>query len=127
MLILFEAFGLVALLLAATGIYGVLSGTVTERIREIGVRAALGASRSNLLALVLRQGMWLTVLGVMIGLAGAVIASQALVSLLFGISWLDPVTYLGVVVLLAGVSMVACWVPAWRASRVDPSITLKAE
>jgi ABC-type antimicrobial peptide transport system permease subunit len=77
--------------------------------------------------LVLRQGMWLTVLGVMIGLAGAVIASQALVSLLFGISWLDPITYLGVVVLLAGVSMVACWVPAWRASRVDPSITLKAE
>ncbi len=126
-LTLFEAFGLVALILAATGIYGVLSGSVSERIREIGVRAALGASRSNILALVLRQGMALTALGVAIGLVGAVVASQALVSLLFGISWLDPVTYLGVIVLLAGVSMIACWVPAWRASRVDPSITLRAE
>ncbi len=126
-LTLFEAFGLVALILAATGIYGVLSGSVSERIREIGVRAALGASRSNILALVLRQGMVLTALGIAIGLGGAVIASQALVSLLFGISWLDPVTYLGVIVLLAGVSIIACWVPAWRASRVDPSITLRAE
>ena len=126
-LTLFEAFGLVALILAATGIYGVLSGSVSERIREIGVRAALGASRSNILALVLRQGMLLTALGVAIGLGGAVIASQALVSLLFGISWLDPITYLGVIVLLAGVSIIACWVPAWRASRVDPSITLRAE
>jgi putative ABC transport system permease protein len=126
-LILFEAFGLVALMLAATGIYGVLSGSVSERLREIGVRAALGASRSNILGLVLRQGMMLTVLGISIGLAAAFIASQTLVSLLFGISWLDPTTYVGVIGLLAGVSMVACWVPAWRASRVDPSITLRAE
>jgi putative ABC transport system permease protein len=126
-LILFEAFGLVALILAATGIYGVISGSVSERIREIGVRAALGASRSNILALVLRQGLALTTLGIFIGLAGAMVASQALVSLLFGISRLDPITYLGVILLLTGVSMVACWVPAWRASRVDPSITLRAE
>jgi len=126
-LILFEAFGLVALILAATGIYGVISGSVSERIREIGVRAALGASRSNILALVLRQGLALTTLGIFIGLAGAMVASQALVSLLFGISRLDPITYIGVILLLTGVSMVACWVPAWRASRVDPSITLRAE
>jgi putative ABC transport system permease protein len=71
--------------------------------------------------------MMLTVLGISIGLAGAFIASQTLVSLLFGISWLDPTTYVGVIGLLAGVSMVACWVPAWRASRVDPSITLRSE
>jgi putative ABC transport system permease protein len=126
-LILFEAFGLVALALAATGIYGVLSGSVTERTREIGVRVALGATPGDILALVVRQGMTLTVLGVVIGLSGAALASQALVSLLFGVSRLDPVTYLGVIALLAGVSVIACWVPAWRAAHVDPSITLRAE
>jgi putative ABC transport system permease protein len=126
-LILFEAFGIVALVLAATGIYGVLSGSVTERTREIGVRLALGASRSNILALVVRQGMTLTGLGVVIGLSGAAVASQAIVTLLFGISRLDPITYFGVIALLVGVSVIACWVPAWRAARVDPSITLRAE
>lgn len=126
-LILFEAFGIVALVLAATGIYGVLSGSVTERTREIGVRLALGASRSNILALVFRQGMTLTGLGVVIGLSGAVVATQAIVTLLFGVSRLDPITYLGVISLLVGVSVIACWVPAWRAARVDPSITLRAE
>jgi ABC-type antimicrobial peptide transport system permease subunit len=80
--------------LAATGIYGVLSGSVTERTREIGVRAALGASRGRILALVIRQGMSLVGLGAVIGLGGAALASQALVSLLFGISRLDPVTCL---------------------------------
>jgi putative ABC transport system permease protein len=126
-LILFEAFGLAALALAATGIYGVLSGSVTERTREIGVRVALGATPRNILALVVRQGLTLTALGVVIGLGGAVLASQALVTLLFGVSHLDPVTYLGVIVLLAGVSVVACWAPAWRAAQVDPAITLRAE
>jgi putative ABC transport system permease protein len=126
-LIMFEAFGLVALILAATGIYGVLSGNVTARIREIGVRAALGASRSNILALVLRQGMTLTCLGIVIGIGGAVLASKMLATMLFGISHLDPVTYFGVILLLSGVSVVACWMPAWRASRVDPSITLRSE
>lgn len=126
-LILFESFGLVALTLAATGIYGVLSGSVTERTREMGVRAALGATRGDLLALVIRQGMTLTVVGIVIGLCGAVVASQALVTLMFGVSQLDPVTYLGVVALLAGISLIACGVPAWRAAQVDPSITLRAE
>ena len=126
-LILFEAFGIVALVLAATGIYGVLSGSVTERMREIGVRSALGATRGNILALVVRQGMTLTGLGVAIGLVGAIAASNALITLLFGISRLDLVTYVGVVALLGGVSAIACWVPAWRAARVDPSITLRAE
>jgi ABC-type antimicrobial peptide transport system permease subunit len=91
------------------------------------VRAALGASRSNILALVLRQGMTLTAFGIVIGFSAAVIASRAIVSLLFGVSWLDPVTYFGVVALLGLVSAAACWLPAWRASRVDPSITLRAE
>jgi putative ABC transport system permease protein len=126
-MIVFEAFALAALLLAATGIYGVLSGSVSERMREIGVRSALGASRGDILALVVRQGMTITGLGIAIGLGGAAAASGALITLLFGISRLDPVTYLGVIALLAGVSAMACWVPAWRAARVDPSITLRAE
>lgn len=126
-LILFEAFALVALILAATGIYGVLSGSVTERTREIGVRVALGATRGDILTLVVRQGMTLTGLGLAIGLSGAMAASRTLVNLLFGVSRLDPMTYLGVIALLLGVSGVACWVPAWRAGRVDPSITLRAE
>ena len=126
-LILFEAFGLVALILAATGIYGVLSGSVTERIREIGVRAALGASPRNILALVVRQGMALTVFGVVIGLSGAVAASQALSTLLFGISRLDPLTYVAVIALLGCVSVGSCGVPAWRAAQVDPASTLRAE
>jgi putative ABC transport system permease protein len=93
----------------------------------IGVRSALGASRGNILALVVRQGMALTGLGVVIGLSGAVAASRALVSLLFGVSRLDPLTYLGVIALLASVSAIACGVPAWRAARVDPATTLRAE
>ncbi len=126
-MIVFEAFALVALALAATGIYGVLSGNVSERMREIGVRSALGASRGDILVLVVRQGIKLTGLGVAIGLIGAALASNALVTLLFGVSRLDTVTYLGVIALAAAVSAVACWVPAWRAARVDPAITLRAE
>ena len=110
-LILFEAFGLVALVLAATGIYGVLSGSVTERIREIGVRAALGATPGDILALVIRQGMTLAALGIVTGFSGAVAASQALITLLFGVSRLDPVTYLVVIPRLV-------WV-----STIDPSLT----
>lgn len=126
-LILFAVFGSVALVLAAIGIYGVLSGSVNERMREIGVRAALGASRGDILTLVLREGLLLTALGVAIGLAGAAAASQGLSTLLFGVSRLDPLTYTSVLALLAVVAAIACATPAWRASRVDPSITLRAE
>jgi putative ABC transport system permease protein len=126
-LILFEAFALLALVLAASGIYGILSGSVTERMRELGVRSALGASRGNIVALVLRQCMKLTAAGVVIGLAGAIAASQALISLLFGISRLDPTTYLGVIALLCGVAVLACWVPARRAAKIEPSVVLRAE
>jgi putative ABC transport system permease protein len=126
-LTLFETFALAALVLAAAGIYGVLSGGVAERTHEIGVRAALGASRGSILAMVVRQGMTLTGLGIAIGLAGAVVASQAIAALLFGISRLDALTYLGVTVLLLGVSAVACWVPARRAAQVDPMVALRYE
>lgn len=126
-LIVFEVFALVALVLAATGIYGVLSGSVAERSREIGVRSALGASPGDILRLVVQQGMTLTCFGIAIGLAGAVAASRTIATLLFGISRLDAVTYGGVIALLIGVSLIACWLPAWRASHVDPTVALRAE
>jgi len=126
-LTLFEAFGVAALVLAAIGIYGVLSGSVTERMREIGVRSALGATRGNILALVLGQGMTMAGVGFVIGFGGAVAGSNALVTMLFGVSALDTATYAGVISLLALVSAIACFAPAWRAARVDPSITLRAE
>jgi predicted permease len=126
-MIVVTAFAFVALALAAAGIYGVLSGSVAERIREIGIRFALGASTRGILSFIVRQGLSLTLWGAAIGLAGAVAASSALVSLLFGISHLDLFTYLGTLVLLLIVSLTACSLPAWRASRVDPAITLRAE
>ncbi len=126
-LILFAAFATIALTLASIGVYGILSGSVNERTREIGVRTALGASRGDIVALVLRQGMMLVVAGVVIGLCGALAASRVLVTLLFGISRVDPVAYAAVVGLMAVVSGIACWVPALRAARVDPAITLRAQ
>jgi len=126
-LTVFEAFALAALLLAAAGIYGVLAGSVAERTREIGVRAALGASRTSILVLVLGRGMTMTAFGIGLGILGAAAASRVMAALLFGISPLDPVTYAGAIALLAGVSLVACGVPAWRAARVDPARTLRSE
>jgi putative ABC transport system permease protein len=126
-LILFEAFALVALALAATGIYGVLSGSVAERTREIGVRAALGASRANILSLVLHQGMKLAAVGAVLGLAAALASSDALASLLFGVSRLDPLTYLAVTSLLLAVAAAACAIPAIRAIGVNPVEALRSE
>jgi ABC-type antimicrobial peptide transport system permease subunit len=126
-LTLFEAFALAALVLAAAGIYGVLAGSVAERTREIGVRSALGATRGSILGLVVRQGMSLAAFGVVLGVAGAAVATRAIGAMLFGISRLDAVTYAGVIALLAGTAMLACGIPAWRAVRVDPASTLRAE
>ena len=126
-LIMFELFALAALALAAAGIYGILAGSVVERSREIGVRAALGASRRDIVSLIVGQGMRLTTVGVVIGLAAASVVTQALATMLFGIHRLDPVTYVGVVVLLVITAAIACAVPAWRAARVDPVTTLRSE
>jgi putative ABC transport system permease protein len=126
-LTLFAVFAFAALVLAAVGIYGILSGSVTERTLEIGVRSALGASRTSILTMVLRQGMVLTGIGIALGVIGAGIASRALITLLFGTSPLDPVTYFRVVGLLAAVSLLACGIPAWRAAHVDPAIALRSE
>jgi predicted permease len=126
-LTVFEAFGLAALVLAAIGLYGILSVSVTERTREIGVRSALGASARDILALVLREGMVLTGVGVVVGLVLAWAAGRSHAALLFELPPLDPVTYGGVVVLLLGEPTHACRGPAWRAARLDPALTLRAE
>ena len=126
-LVLFQAFGVVALALASIGTYSLLSGSVTRRLREIAVRAVLGADRRSLLELVLREGMSLTVVGTLIGLGLAMLASRFLETMLFGVSRLDAVTYISVVALLALTSAIACWMPAWRASRLDPNTVLRAE
>ncbi|HEX4681193.1 MAG TPA: ABC transporter permease [Gemmatimonadaceae bacterium] len=126
-LTLFEAFALSALALAGIGLYGVVSGNVGERTRELAIRSALGASRTEVLSLVLRQGMRMTIIGIGAGLGGALAAGRGIATLLFGITPLDPVTYVGVTVLLLAVATVASGVPAWRASRVDPMAALRQE
>lgn len=126
-LMLFEAFALVGLVLAATGIYGVLAGSVSERTREIGVRSALGAPRRNILLLVIRQGITFAIVGLTVGLAAAVVASSAIAALLFGVSRFDPATYAGVAILLVVVSGAACLIPAYRAVSVNPVDALRVE
>jgi predicted permease len=126
-LILFEAFGLAALLLAGTGIYGVQSGGVTERYREIGVRAALGASPSDIVGLIVGRGVGLAAAGLILGLGGAVVGSRAVSALLFGISRLDAATYVSVAALLAAVALIASAFPALRAARIDPATTLRSD
>src|SRR5437016_1837012 len=120
-------FALTALLLAGLGIYGVISYLVSERTQEIGIRLALGASRSNILRMVLRQGLWLALTGAAVGLIGALIVSHLMAGLLYGVRPTDPPTFAGVALLLMGVALFACYVPARRAMRVDPIVALRCE
>ena len=121
----FEVFALVALVLAAAGIFGVLAASVAERTREIGVRTALGASQSRILGMVVRQGLALTVAGLVLGLAGAFSVGRLITKLLYGTQPHDPVALLVVSGILAVIAMLACVVPAWRAAKVDPVIALR--
>ena len=124
---LLSVFATVALILAVVGIYGVISYLVIQRTREVGIRLALGAQRRNVLAMVVGQGMKLSLAGVAIGLAGAFALTGVMRSLLFGVSASDPFTYAVVALLLAAISLMACYVPARRAAKVDPTVALRCE
>ncbi len=121
------AFAAFALLLAAVGLYGVMSYLVTQSTRDIGILVALGARRENILALVVRQGMQLALIGIFAGLAGAAALTRVVASLLFGVSATDVATFLAVPALLAVVAFAATVIPAWRASSVDPMVALRQE
>jgi predicted permease len=122
---LLGGFAGLALLLAAIGTYGVLSYMVAERRREIGIRMALGADQGTVLGAVMKQGLVLTTIGIAVGLAGAFALNRLIASLLFGVQPTDPITIAGVVATITLVAALACWLPAWRASRLDPNIVLR--
>jgi putative ABC transport system permease protein len=126
-MIIFVVFAIVALTLASVGLYGVVAHGVTERTHEIGVRMALGAEARHVLGLVVRQGLSMACVGAVVGVAGAVALSRWIQGLLFGVTATDPATLAAVVAMLLAVALVACYVPAWRATRVDPTTALRAE
>ena|SRR5882724_7196876 len=109
------------------GIYGVISFTVAQRTREIGIRLALGAERKDVLKMILRDGMTLVMLGIVPGLVGSLALTRSLKSMLFGVRAVDPTTYLAIVIVLCATALLACYTPARRASKVDPMTVLKHE
>lgn len=126
-MLLLTVFGTAAVLMAAIGIYGVLSYSVQQKTQELGVRMALGAQASNLRNMVIRQGMVLTLIGVLFGSGGALWLTHFLKSFLFGVKALDPITFLATPLLLIGISLISVWLPAVRATRVDPMTALRIE
>jgi predicted permease len=121
------AFGILALVLAAIGVYGVLAYSIRQRTHELGIRIALGAEPRDVFGLVLRQGAILAVLGIVIGLVGSLAVTRALSSTLFGVSATDPLTFTSVAILLLLVALLACYIPARRAMRTDPLTALRCQ
>jgi putative ABC transport system permease protein len=126
-LVLLAGFAALALLLAAVGIYGVTSYSVKQRTHELGIRMALGAQADDVMKLVLKQGLMLALTGIVIGLAASFSLTRLMKSLLFGVHPADPITFAVIAALLIGVALLACWIPAWRATRVDPLVALRIE
>ncbi len=126
-LILIAFFGAVALLLATAGVFGVMAYSVSRRTREIGVRVALGASSRDVLTMILGQGLRTILIGIAVGLLASLAITRALRSLLFGITATDPLTFAAVIILLLAAALLACYVPARRATRVDPMTALRCE
>ena len=126
-MVLLSVFAALALLLSSIGIYGVISYVVGQRTNEIGIRIALGAQQRDVLRLMLGEGMKMALIGVAIGIAVALGLTHLMVNILFGVSATDPLTFLGVATLLVLVALTACWIPARRATRVDPLVALRYE
>ncbi len=125
--VLLGTFGTLALILAAIGLYGVLAFTVSQRTREIGIHLALGAQRLDVLAMVIRQGMLLVLIGAGLGVVGAYALTRLIQSLLFGVTATDPLTFVLVPLALGVVGFIACYIPARRATKVDPLVALRYE
>jgi ABC-type antimicrobial peptide transport system permease subunit len=124
---LLGAFGILALTLAAVGLYSVVAYAVSQRTRELGIRMALGARPRDLMRMVVSQGMRVTLIGVVLGIAGAAAVTRLLAGQLLGVSPTDPVIFSSVAILLAGIALAATWMPARRASKIDPIVALRYE